>query len=156
MAKAQASNAIATNKKALHDYHISEKFEAGIELKGTEVKSIREGHVHIRDAFVQVHNGQVFMMGCDIKPYASASYEQHLPRRQRRLLMHRKEIDKIEMKLNEKGLSVPVLRMYWKDRHVKVEIGLGKGKDQHDKRETLKKKVQNREAQREMARFNKR
>ena len=87
MAKAQGSGAIATNKKALHDYQILEKFEAGIELKGTEVKSIREGHVHIRDAFAQVHNGQIFLVGADIKPYASASHEQHLPRRQRRLLL---------------------------------------------------------------------
>lgn len=150
------SKDIATNRKALHDYHILEKFEAGIELKGTEVKSIREGHVHIRDAFAQVHNGQIFLVGADIKPYASASHEQHLPRRQRRLLMHRREIDKLEMKLNEKGLSLPVLRVYWKDRKVKVEIGIGKGKAQYDKRETLKKKVQTREAQREMSRFNKR
>ena len=112
------SKDIATNRKALHDFHILEKFEAGIELKGTEVKSIRSGHVHIRDAFAQIHGGQIFLLGCDIKPYASASHEQHLPRRQRRLLMHRKEIDKLEAKLNEKGLSLPVLRVYWKDRKV--------------------------------------
>jgi SsrA-binding protein len=149
------SQDIATNRKALHDFQILEKFEAGIELKGTEVKSIRDGHVHLRDAFAQVHNGQMFMLGCDIKPYAAASHEQHLPRRQRRLLLHRKEIDKIESKLNEKGLSLPVLRMYWKDRKVKIELGLGRGKAQYDKRQTLRKQVQTREAQREMARFNK-
>ncbi len=147
---------IANNRKALHDFHIIEKFEAGIELKGTEVKSIREGHIHIRDAFAQIHNGQIFLMGCDIKPYASASHEQHLPRRQRRLLMHRREIAKLQIKLNEKGLSLPVLRVYWKGRRVKVELGLGRGKAHQDKRETLKKKVQTREAQREVARFNRR
>ncbi len=150
------SQDIATNRKARHDFQILETFEAGIELKGTEVKSIRAGHVNLRDAFGQVHGGQIFVLGCDIKPYESASHEQHLPRRQRRLLLHRKEIDKIESKLNEKGLSLPVLRMYWKDRRVKVELGLGRGKAQHDKRETLKKKVQDREAQRAMARFNRR
>ena len=95
------------------------------------------------------------MIGCDIKAYASASHVQHDPRRTRRLLMHRKEIDRIEIKLQEKGFSMPVLRLYWKDRKIKAELGLGRGKAQHDKRETLKKKVQDREAKRAMARFNK-
>lgn len=150
------SQDIANNRKALHDFQIVEKFEAGIELKGTEVKSIRAGHVHLRDAFAHVQGDQLFLLGCDIKPYESASHEQHLPRRMRRLLMHRREIDRIAVKLNEKGLSMPALRMYWKDRKVKVELGLGRGKAHYDKREALKEKVQNREAQREMARFNKR
>lgn len=150
------SQDIARNRKALHDFQIVEKFEAGIELKGTEVKSIRAGHVNLRDAFAHVQGDQLFLLGCDIKPYDAASHEQHLPRRMRRLLMHRREIDRIAMKLNEKGLSMPALRMYWKGRKVKVELGLGRGKAQYDKRETLKKKVQDREARREMARFNKR
>ena len=149
------SRDIARNRKALHEFQIVEKFEAGIELKGTEVKSIRDGHVNLRDAFAQVQGDQLFLLGCDIKPYDSASHEQHLPRRMRRLLMHRREIDRIAVKLNEKGLSMPALRMYWKDRKVKVELGLGRGKAHYDKRETLKKKVQDREARREMARFNK-
>mgnify|MGYP001819183224 FL=1 len=150
------SQDIATNRKALHDFHILEKFEDGVELKGTEVKSIRAGHINIRDAFGQIQGRQMFMLGCDIKPYDSASHEQHLPRRSRRLLLHRREIDKLAAKLNEKGLSLPVLRVYWRNRKVKVELGLGRGKAQHDKRETLRKKVQNREAQREVARFNRR
>ena len=149
------SQEIAKNRKAYNDFNIVDKFEAGIELKGTEVKSIREGHVHLRDAFGVVQNGQLFMIGCDIKAYASASHVQHDPRRTRRLLMHRKEIDRIEIKLQEKGFSMPVLRLYWKDRKIKAELGLGRGKAQHDKRETLKKKVQDREAKRAMARFNK-
>ena len=149
------NNSIATNRRAGYDYKIGDKFEAGIELKGTEVKSIREGHVHLRDAFGVVQNGQLFMIGCDIKAYASASHVQHDPRRTRRLLMHRKEIDRIEIKLQEKGFSMPVLRLYWKDRKIKAELGLGRGKAQHDKRETLKKKVQDREAKRAMSRFNK-
>ena len=148
------SQEISKNRKAFHDFNIVDKFEAGIELKGTEVKSIREGHVHLRDAFAVVQNGQMFLVGCDIKPYSSASHEQHEPRRPRRLLLHRREIDKIEIKLEEKGFSMPALRLYWKEKRVKVELGLGRGKAQYDKRHTLKKKVQDREAKREVARFN--
>ncbi|HIG84621.1 MAG TPA: SsrA-binding protein SmpB [Verrucomicrobia bacterium] len=148
------SQEISKNRKAFHDFNIVDKFEAGIELKGTEVKSIREGHVHLRDAFAVVQNGQIFLVGCDIKPYSSASHEQHEPRRPRRLLLHRREIDRIEIKLEEKGFSMPALRLYWKEKRVKVELGLGRGKAQYDKRHTLKKKVQDREAKREVARFN--
>ena len=148
------SQEISKNRKAFHDFNIVDKFEAGIELKGTEVKSIREGHVHLRDAFAVVQNGQIFLVGCDIKPYSSASHEQHEPRRPRRLLLHRREIDRIEIKLEEKGFSMPALRLYWKDKRVKVELGLGRGKAEYDKRHTLKKKVQDREANREVARFN--
>ena len=108
------SQEISKNRKAFHDFNIVDKFEAGIELKGTEVKSIREGHVHLRDAFAVVQNGQIFLVGCDIKPYSSASHEQHEPRRPRRLLLHRREIDRIELKLEEKGFSMPALRLYWK------------------------------------------
>ncbi len=148
------SQEISKNRKAFHDFNIVDKFEAGIELKGTEVKSIREGHVHLRDAFAVVQNGQIFLVGCDIKPYQSASHEQHEPRRPRRLLLHRREINKIEIKLEEKGFSMPALRLYWKEKRVKVELGLGRGKAQYDKRDTLKKKDQDREAKREVARFN--
>jgi len=148
------SQEISKNRKAFHDFNIVDKFEAGIELKGTEVKSIREGHVHLRDAFAVVQNGQIFLVGCDIKPYQSASHEQHEPRRPRRLLLHRREINRIEIKLGEKGFSLPALRLYWKEKRVKVELGLGRGKAQYDKRDTLKKKDQDREAKREVARFN--
>ena len=148
------SQEISKNRKAFHDFNIVDKFEAGIELKGTEVKSIREGHVHLRDAFAVVQNGQIFLVGCDIKPYQSASHEQHEPRRPRRLLLHRREINRIEIKLEEKGFSMPALRLYWKEKRVKVELGLGRGKVQYDKRDTLKKKDQDREAKREVARFN--
>ncbi|NCG28043.1 MAG: SsrA-binding protein SmpB [Verrucomicrobiales bacterium] len=148
------SQEISKNRKAFHDFNIVDKFEAGIELKGTEVKSIREGHVHLRDAFAVVQNGEIFLVGCDIKPYSSASHEQHEPRRPRRLLLHRREIDRIEIKLEEKGFSMPALRLYWKEKRVKVELGLGRGKAQYDKRHTLKKKAQDREVKREVARFN--
>ena len=148
------SQEISKNRKAFHDFNIVDKFEAGIELRGTEVKSIREGHVHLRDAFAVVQNGQIFLLGCDIKPYSSASHEQHEPRRPRRLLLHRREINRIEVKLEEKGFSMPALRLYWKEKRVKVELGLGRGKAQYDKRDALKKKTQDREARREVARFN--
>ncbi|MCH2024328.1 MAG: SsrA-binding protein SmpB [Verrucomicrobiales bacterium] len=148
------SQEISKNRKAFHGFNIVDKFEAGIELRGTEVKSIREGHVHLRDAFAVVQNGQIFLLGCDIKPYSSASHEQHEPRRPRRLLLHRREINRIEVKLEEKGFSMPALRLYWKEKRVKVELGLGRGKAQYDKRDALKKKTQDREARREVARFN--
>ncbi len=147
---------IAKNKKALHDFKVIERFEAGIELKGTEVKSIREGKINLRDSFARVENGQVFLYGCDIQSYANASFEQHLAKRPRRLLLHKKEIHKLFAQTQIKGLTIVALRAYWRNRHVKIEIGVCRGKDHADRREALKSKVVDREAQREMARFNKR
>lgn len=146
---------IARNKKALHDFKVVEKYEAGIELKGTEVKSIREGKINLRDSFARVENGQVFLYGCDIQPYANASYDQHLPKRPRRLLLNKKEINKLFAQSQIKGLTLVALRAYWRNRHVKIEIAVCRGKDHADRREALKAKVVDREAQREMARFNK-
>ena len=146
---------IAKNKKALHDFKVIEKYEAGIELKGTEVKSIREGKINLRDSFARVENGQVFLYGCDIQPYSNASYEQHLPKRPRRLLLNKKEINKLFAQSQIKGLTLVALRAYWRNRHVKIEIAVCRGKDHADRREALKAKVVDREAQREMARFNK-
>ncbi len=146
---------IAKNKRALHDFKVVEKYEAGIELKGTEVKSIREGKINLRDSFARVENGQVFLYGCDIQPYSNASFEQHLPKRPRRLLLNKKEINKLFAQSQIKGLTLVALRAYWRNRHVKVEIAVCRGKDHADRREALKTKVVNREAQREMARFNK-
>ena len=147
---------IAKNKKALHDFKVVEKFEAGIELKGTEVKSIRDGKMNLRDSFARVEDGQVFLYGCDIQPYASASYEQHLPKRPRRLLLNKKEIHKPFAHTQIKGLTIVALRAYWRNRRVKIEIAVCRGKDHADRRETLKTRVVNREAEREMARFNRR
>ena len=145
---------IATNRKAPRDYHILEKFEAGIELRGTEVKSIRQGKVNISDAFARVDKGQVWLYGCDIQPYDKASFEQHEPRRSRRLLLHKREILKLIGLTQQKGLALPVLRAYWKNRRVKLEIGVGRGKDKADQRQDLKEKVEKREAQRVVANFN--
>lgn len=147
---------IATNRRALHDYHVSDRFEAGIELKGTEVKSIRAGFINISNAFARVENGQVFLWNCDIQPYERASHEQHEPKRNRRLLMHKHEIEKLFGFSSVKGHTLVALRMYWKNGRVKVEIGVGKGKEAGDKRLDLKKRVEQREAAREVAHFHKR
>jgi len=145
---------IASNRKALRDYHILERLEAGIELKGTEVKSIRAGLANISNAFARVENGEVYLIEADIQPYIRASHEQHEPRRRRRLLLHKKEILRLFGLCSVKGHTLTALRMYWKDSRVKVEIGVGKGKEAHDKREDIKKKATQRETEREMARFN--
>lgn len=150
------SSEIATNRKAGRDFHILEKFECGIELKGTEVKSIRAGKVNIADAFARIENAQVFLHGIHIQPWETASeWFQHNVRRPRRLLLHKREILKLEQAVAVKGCTLPLLRMYWKKRRVKVEIGIGKGKTHADQRHDIKKKVEMREAQREISRFNK-
>lgn len=148
---------IANNRKARRDYHILDTYEAGIELRGTEVKSIRAGKVNISDAFARVERGQLFLYGCDIQPWETAGvWFQHESRRPRRLLVHKREILKLEQATAVKGASLPCLRLYWKNKRVKVEIGVGKGKTHSDQRHDLKAKVELREAQREVARFNKR
>jgi SsrA-binding protein len=146
---------ISVNRKALRDYHILERFEAGIELRGTEVKSIRGGLANINNAFARVENGQVFVYELDIQPYVKASFEQHEPQRFRRLLLHKQEINRLFGVSQIKGNTLVALRMYWKDSRVKIEIGVAKGKESVDKRQDLKTKAQKRETDREVARFNK-
>ena len=146
---------IATNRRALHDYHILERYEAGISLVGTEVKSIRAGLATLIGAFARVDNAEVWLFGADIQPYARASAEQHEPKRQRRLLLHHAEINKLFQATTVGGHTLVALRMYWKGPHVKVEIGVGQGKQAHDKRIDIKQKTEKREADREVARFNK-
>lgn len=148
---------ICKNRKARHDYHILDTYEAGLELKGTEVKSIRAGKVNIADSFARVDKGQLFLYGCDIQPWETAgTWFQHQTRRPRRLLVHKFEILKLDQVISQKGCTLVCLRMYWKNRKVKVEIGVAKGKTHTDQRHDLKKAVELREAQREMSRFNKR
>jgi len=147
---------ISVNRKALRDYHILERFEAGLELKGTEVKSIRAGLANINNAFARIEGGQAFIYDVDIQPYARASFEQHEPKRVRRLLLHRQEIDRLFGQTQIKGHTLVALRMYWKDARVKIEIGVGKGKEAADKRQDLKERATKRETDREVARFNKR
>ncbi|MDX2081568.1 MAG: SsrA-binding protein SmpB [Terrimicrobiaceae bacterium] len=147
---------ITTNRKALRDYHILEKFEAGIELRGTEVKSIRAGFVSLQGAFARVHQGDLCLFECAIQPYEKASHEQHESKRIRRLLLHRAEIDRLIGEVERSGRTVVALRMYWKKGRVKVELGLGKGKDAGDKRADLKKRATDREVDRALADFQKR
>lgn len=147
---------IATNKRALVDYHIVERIEVGVALKGTEVKSIREGKINLRDSFARIEDGQCLLYGCDIQPYVRASFEQHDAKRIRRLLLHRNEINKLYGSCQIKGQTLVALRMYWKGSKVKIELGVGKGKQQGDHREDLKKKAHDREIERELTRYNKR
>jgi len=146
---------ISINRKAHHNYHILDRFEAGIELRGTEVKSIRAGLANIGQAFAKVEKGEMWLYDADIQPYAKASHEQHEPKRRRKLLLHRKEIAKLENKTQIEGHSIIALRMYWKDANVKVEIGIGKGKNAPDKRQDIKAREVKRESARVMSDFNK-
>ena len=146
---------ISVNRKALRDYHILDRFEAGIELVGTEVKAIRAGLANVNNAFARVENGQVWLYDMDIQPYEKASFVQHEPKRARRLLLHRQEIDKLVGKTQVEGLSIIALRLYWKEHRVKIEVALGKGKLAHDKRHDLKAKAEKRETDRVVAGFNK-
>lgn len=139
---------LATNRKAYHDYHIDETYETGIALTGTEIKSVRAGSVNLRDAYAQVRNGELWMMNVHIAPYEPASRENADPYRERKLLMHRKEILRLFGRAQEKGLTLVPLRIYLKKNRAKVEIGLARGKKQYDKREAISK----RDAAREMER----
>lgn len=145
---------IVNNRRAYHDFHIVERFEAGLELKGSEVKSIRAGKVNLSDAFARVEKNEVFLYNSDIQPYEKASHEQHTPRRVRKLLLHRHEIDKLFGFSNVKGNTLVALRLFWKNNKVKIEIGVGKGKVVGDKRADLKKRTVDRETRREVAHFN--
>lgn len=137
---------IATNRKAFFEYEIFERAEAGLVLKGSEVKSIREGGLNFRDSFVDYRGGELFLVGCRIGPYSHANIQNHPEDRDRKLLLHRQEIDKLGGKATEKGYTIIPLRAYFKNGRVKLEIGLAKGKRAHDKRESIKKKDLEREA----------
>lgn len=144
---------ITVNRKALRDYHILERLEAGIELRGTEVKSIRQGLVSLQGSFARVEGGDLCLFESSIQPYDKAGIEQHEAKRVRRLLLHRAEIDKLVGEIERAGRTVVALRMYWKKGRVKVELGLGKGKDAGDKRADLKKRVVDREVERAVSDF---
>jgi SsrA-binding protein len=145
--EAPAVKPIATNRRARHDYHIEETYEAGISLMGSEVKTLRGGKASLQDAYALVRNGEVFLVGAHIPPYPQASMQNHEPTRMRKLLLHKGEIRKLIGKTAEKGLTLIPLRLYFKGNKVKVELGLAKGKRHYDKRQTIAK----RDAEREMA-----
>ncbi len=142
------------NRKALRDYHIVDRYEAGIELKGSEVKSIRAGKANIGDAFARIEKGEAFLYNADIQPYERASHEIPIAKRIRKLLLHREEIDRLYGETQVKGHTLVVLKLYWKNGNVKAEVGVGIGKDARDKRADLKKRAVDRETAREVARFN--
>jgi SsrA-binding protein len=144
---------IIRNKKARFQYEISEVFEAGIVLKGTEVKSIRQKKVSIQESYARLINGEVFIVGMTINPYEMGNRFNHEPVRERKLLLHKKEIKRIIGKLNEKGYTLVPIKMYIKNGKVKIEVGLGKGKSLYDKRKTIQNRDMNRDMQREMKRY---
>ncbi len=140
---------VANNKKAYHDYFILESYEAGIALHGTEVKSLRMGKCSIKESFIRVENGEVFIYGMHISPYEKGNIFNKDPLRVRKLLLHRQEINKLLGKIKEKGMTLVPLKVYFSGSLVKVEIGLAKGKKLYDKRQDIAKKDQKREAQRD-------
>ncbi len=144
--KADSEKVLATNKKAFHEYFILDKFEAGIALLGTEVKSIREGRINLKDAYAQVKREEAFLLNCHISPYSHGNRENHDPLRTRKLLLHRREIRKLIGKTQEKGLTLVPLRAYLRRGKIKVELGLARGKKLFDKRETERRKEAERES----------
>ncbi len=141
---------ITQNKKAFHEYFIEERVEAGIMLKGTEVKSLREGKANLLDSYMIVKGSEAFLLNCHISPYRHGNMMNHDPVRTRKLLLHKKEIARLHGKAIQKGYSLIPLKIYFKGSHAKVEIGLAKGKKQYEKRESLKKKEADREIERAM------
>jgi len=139
---------ISQNKKAFHDFEIGERFEAGIVLLGTEVKSLREGRANLKDSYARVKRNEVFLFGLHISPYTHASFDNHEPERVRKLLLHRSEIKRLLGKTQERGFSLVPLKVYFKEGKAKVEIALARGKKEYDKRESLKRKEETREMDR--------
>src|SRR5580704_8441530 len=141
----KAQKNIAENRKAFHDFHLLETFEAGVVLLGTEVKAIREGRVNLRDSFARVEDGEVFLYNVNISPYSHRGYADHEPLRRRKLLLHKSEIRKLIGKTVEKGMTLVPVRLYFKDGRVKVAVSLAKGKKDYDKREAIKRRETDRE-----------
>lgn len=150
-ASAPGRSVLATHRKAQRDYFILERIEAGIELRGMEVKSIRNGRVSLDEAYAEIQNGQAYLYAMHVQPYAHARNDTYDPVRPRRLLLHRAEIDKLQGQVQQKGHTLIPLKLYLGHGRVKVELALGKGKHAEDKRETIKRKTADREAQRAMA-----
>ena len=136
---------IADNRKARHDYHLFETYEAGVELLGTEVKAIREGRVNLKDSYGRIEGGEVFLCNLHISPYSHRGYAEHAPLRRRRLLLHRYEIRKLVGKTQERGFTLVPVRLYFKGGRVKVAVSLAKGKKTYDKRETIRRREIDRE-----------
>jgi SsrA-binding protein len=154
--KEQGRKLVAANRKARHDYHIDDVYEAGLVLTGTEVKSLRAGHASLVDGYAHLRNGEVWLAGVHIPEYTEGTWTNHEPRRERKLLLHRAEIEKLVGKTKEGGATMVPLALYFKDGKAKVEIALARGKRNYDKRQALAERQANREAERAMARHRRR
>lgn len=143
-------NVVATNRKAYHDYHIQETYEAGISLLGTEVKSLREGKANLKDSYAIVKDNEIYLLNCHISPYSHGNIFNHDPLRTRKLLLHRKEIDRLLGNITQKGFTLIPLKIYFKGGRAKVELGVARGKRQYEKREAIKEREARREIERHM------
>ncbi|CAN5316355.1 SsrA-binding protein SmpB [soil metagenome] len=141
---------ILTNRAAFHEYHILDKFEAGIALQGTEVKSVMSGRIQLKESYVAVKDSEVWIFNAHISPYSHGNINNHEPLRTRKLLLHRREIEKLEKETSQKGMTLVVTRIYWKNGRIKFEIGVAKGKKLYDKRETLKERTIEKETRAQM------
>jgi SsrA-binding protein len=153
MPKEQGRKLIAQNKKARHDYHIDDTFEAGLVLTGTEVKSLRQGRASLVDGFVDIEHGEAWLHGVHIPEYTQGTWTNHSARRKRKLLLHREEIAKIDRRVSEKGLTVVPLSLYFNDGRAKVEIALARGKKAWDKRQSIAERTANREKEQAVGRY---
>jgi SsrA-binding protein len=152
MVKERGRNLIAQNRKARYEYHIEDTYEAGLVLTGTEVKSLRAGRASLVDAFAEITNGEAWLHNAHIPEYSQGTWNNHAPRRKRKLLLNRHEIDKMAHRVNERGLTIVPLAMYFKDGRAKVEIALAKGRKTYDKRQAIATRDAQREATRELGR----
>ena len=152
MAREQGQKVIARNRRAYHDYHIEDTYEAGLALTGTEVKSLRAGRASLGEGFAQISDGEVWLHNVHIPEYGQGTWTNHAPRRIRKLLLHRKEIDRLAAKVSEQGLTLIPLSLYFKDGNVKVELGLARGKRTYDKRQDLARRDAAREIDRALKR----
>ncbi len=152
MSKKSSPNLILQNKKARHYYELLEFLEAGVVLSGSEVKSIRAGNVSFHDAYVTFRNGEAYLMGVRIAPYANAGYARHEPDRDKKLLLHGREITVLESRVNQKGLTVVPVNLHFKAGKIKVELAVARGKKLHDQRDDLKEKAERMDLQRELSR----
>ena len=143
---------VSQNRKAYHDYHIEDTLEAGIVLSGTEVKSLRDGRANLKDSYVIVKGGEAYLLNCHINPYTHGNIMNHEPLRTRKLLLHRKEIDRLRGKIEAKGYTLIPLKLYFKDSYAKVEIGLARGKKFFEKRDTIKEREAKREIEKAVKR----
>src|ERR671938_1790009 len=146
-----AAGDVATNRQASHRYHLLERWEAGIQLQGSEVKSLRDGGVQLKDSYAALDDGEVFVHKMHIAPYGPAARENHDPERPRKLLLHRREIERLIGKTAERGLTLVPTRVYFKGPRAKVELALARGKDQRDKRRSIKEREQRREIERALS-----